>query len=308
MKDEEDNLARLVQRHAQYVDRQTTPTARFWSAANDWPPDRPSGRLPGKAIEVFRSASGPGEFGAGEAQLQVVLQLIVMQLRAGRLEDAAADLAALDDEIKRLTNSQPNHPVTNAFQSLQGVKARLEGNFAAAAESMPRSPAPLDRSFADAMLSLPADFVRLDPQVSTIIGSVVGSPVGLHTGNFVVREVLAQEIAYQYDRAMLALSDANIPEARRRLEQAAKPQGHEPHPRRGGRSAGTSQPLPGVDPPGQRPGRTVSAEPTMPTWTIAAVQMDCRLGAVAANLAAVRADSTRRPTRAPGSSSSPSAR
>ena len=54
---------------------------------------------------------------------------------------------------------------------------------------------------------------------------MIGSPVGLHVSTFVVRQVLMDESTYQYERAMLALSDANIPEARRRLEQAAKPQG-----------------------------------------------------------------------------------
>lgn len=226
MKDEEDNLARLVQRHAQYVERQNTPTARFWAAANDWPPDRPAGRLPGRAIDVFKSASGPGEFGTGDAQLQVVIQLIAMELRAGRLEDAAADLAALDDEIKRLALNQPNHPVTVAFQSLLGVKARLEGNFAAAAESMPRSPAPLDPNFSEAVLGLPVEYALLgDPRAATVLGGLVGSPAGLHTGSLVVRQVLMDEATYQYERAMLAISDGNIPEARRRLEQAAKPQG-----------------------------------------------------------------------------------
>ncbi|HET6574364.1 MAG TPA: hypothetical protein VFG68_12215, partial [Fimbriiglobus sp.] len=45
------------------------------------------------------------------------------------------------------------------------------------------------------------------------------------TASFVVRQVFSKETEYQYDRAMLALSDGDIPEAKRRLEQAAKPQG-----------------------------------------------------------------------------------
>ena len=127
LKDEEDNLARLVQQHSLFVERQTTPTARFWSAANEWPPGRPAGRLPGKAIEVFKSASGPNEFGTGDAQLQVVLQLIALELRAGRLEDAAADLDALDDEIKRLASTQPNSPVTTAFRRCKGSRPGWRG-------------------------------------------------------------------------------------------------------------------------------------------------------------------------------------
>ncbi|HVK18174.1 MAG TPA: hypothetical protein VM533_14620, partial [Fimbriiglobus sp.] len=226
LRDEEDSLARLVQRHTQYVEQQRTPLAKFLSAANDWPPDRPAGRLPGKAIEVFKSASGPNEFGTGDAQLQVVLQLIVMELRAGRLEDAADDLAALDDEIKRLTTTQPDHPVTSAFRALVGVKSRLEGNFAAAAEALPRSPGTLDPKFSDTVLHLPVEFARLaNPQLSNHLGPLIGGAVGLHASSYFVRQVLMDEATYQYERAMLALSDGNIPEAERRLKQAARPQG-----------------------------------------------------------------------------------
>src|ERR671911_1875 len=66
------------------------------------------------------------------------------------------------------------------------------------------------------------------------------------------------------------------------------PAGARPRTGRGRRSSGRGQPLPGVDPPSQRPGRTGSAEPIMSPWKIAAAQLDCRLGAVEDNLAAVR--------------------
>jgi hypothetical protein len=226
LKSEEDNLDRLVQQHSQFAERQSTPALKFWSAANDWPPNRPAGRLPGKAIKVFKDASGPSEFGTGDAQLQVVLQLIVMELQGGRLEDAVADLDALDDEIKRLTTSQPGHPITTAFQALKGVAARLEGNFAAAAESLPHAPQQVDPKFAGAVLGLPVEYARLgDPRATDLLGTVIGGPMALHAKSFDVRQRLMDEASYQYERAMLAISGADISEARRRLEQAAHPQG-----------------------------------------------------------------------------------
>jgi hypothetical protein len=220
MKDEEDRLARVVQHMTDQVNRQPNSERRFQMAYQGGQ----QGRLVGKTIEIYKAAYAAGETWTNNDDLKV--EIIAMELRAGRLEEAAADLAGLDEDIKQLTATQPDHPMTIALRALQGVKARLEGNFAAAAAALPRSPMTLDRESVDAILNLPVWYARLGgPGTADLLGSVVGSPAGLHAGSFGVRQVLMDEATYQYERAMLALSDANIPEAKRRLEQAAKPQG-----------------------------------------------------------------------------------
>jgi hypothetical protein len=220
MKAEEDRLARLAQHMSDQVNRQPSPERRFQMAAQGGQ----QGRLPGKAIEIYQTASAAGEAWTNNDDLKVAL--IVMELRAGRLEDAAAHLGGLDEDIKRLVETRPNDDMTVTLRALQGVQARLEGNFAAAAAALPGSPARIDPKFADVILGLPVEYARLgNPQAATLVGALVGSPAGLHTGSLLVRQVLMDESTYQYERAMLALSDANTPEAKRRLEQAAKPQG-----------------------------------------------------------------------------------
>jgi hypothetical protein len=220
MKAEEDSLARLVQHLTDQVNRQPGPELRFQAAIRGGP----QGRLPGKAIEIYSTAYTAGETWTNNDELKVVL--IATKLQAGRLEDAAADLDGLEEDIRRLAEAQPHNPMTVTLRALQGVKSRLSGNFAAAAAALPQPPATIDAKTADVVLGLPVEYARLgNPQLATLVGAVVGSPAGLHTSSFVVRQILMDESTYQYERAMLALSDGNVPEAKRRLEQAAKPQG-----------------------------------------------------------------------------------
>jgi hypothetical protein len=227
LEDDEDRLTRVVQRHTDHVNRQTTAGQKFDAADRLWPPDRPVGRLPGKAIEVFRSVTDPKELGGN--QQEMVLQLIVMELQAGRLEDAVSDLADLDPQIKQLEARRPNDRATIAFRTLQGVAARLEGNFAAAAAEVnnPTTPRTVDPVLAKMAVDVPVEFARFagSPQYTAGLTAVAGTTVPLNHLWLELRQALLEEAAYQFDRAMLAINDANIPEAKRRLEQAARPQG-----------------------------------------------------------------------------------
>ncbi len=227
LEDEEGRLSRAVQQHLTQVERQASVARKFQAAAQPWPPGQPLGRLPGKAIEIFKSVTDVKDLGGDPRK--IILSMIVMELQAGRLEDAAADLAELDPQIKELEARQKNDEVATAFRVLQGVAARLEGNFAAAAAEAhnPIAPRTVDPKFARMAVDVPAEFARLggSPRFTIALMAAIGSTAQLNDVWQEVRQALLEESAYQYDRAMLAINDANIPEARRRLEQALKPQG-----------------------------------------------------------------------------------
>jgi len=111
----------------------------------------------------------------------------------------------------------------------QGVAARLEGNFAAAAAEVnnPTTPRTVDPVLAKMAVDVPVEFARFagSPQYTAGLTAVAGTTVPLNHLWLELRQALLEEAAYQFDRAMLAINDANIPEAKRRLEQAARPQG-----------------------------------------------------------------------------------
>jgi tetratricopeptide (TPR) repeat protein len=220
MRDEEDRLARAVRQLSDQVDRQPTPSRRFQAADMGGP----QGRLPGKAIQVFRDTD-INEFGA--EQVPVVLRLIVLELQAGRLEDAADHIEQLDEQLREAPARQAGDEIAVALKILRGIKYRLEGNYAAAAEAADlSSPGPIDPSLIRQWETAPQ-------LVAGLIG-VAASPVATASQlmggldlvqRLQVQQMLLQEAAYQYDRALLAVNDANIPEARRRFEQAARPHG-----------------------------------------------------------------------------------
>lgn len=189
--------------------------------------------LPGLAIKVF--LDNPKEFGARYPDAFV--QVIAMELRAGRLEDAAVHLDLIDDKIKEEENEGKKFSpeFVDAVRQLKSLKYRLEGNYEALAESLgevgPQKADPV-------RLRAAAEFGHV------VEGSaaVAGPPV-LVSGQMFdprttrrppvmpldvigqTRMLLGYESAYQYDRAMAAVVRGDLAEAKRRLEFARAPQG-----------------------------------------------------------------------------------
>jgi hypothetical protein len=225
LQQQEDELNRLIDQEVDRVERQTSPRARFAEAQRR--------RLPGLAIKTFKDAD-PKEFGSDS--LPIAFAMIVMELGAGRLEDAAADLAALDERMKDESAATARGQYGPILRELQSIQYRLEGNYTALDQALNQGGVP----------TFPADQVRVVAELPVVFlgatalaGPAAGlqgaalpplnpqaSPPRLPVDAFLMlRQALATDAMYQYDRALVALAQGNIPEARRRLDLAAKPQG-----------------------------------------------------------------------------------
>lgn len=221
MSNKQDELTRAVQRGRDAVARLPDPVARFSAAAQ-------SG-LPLYAIELF-NAIPPDP--AKPLSPQMVIAKLVMEVRAGRIEEASNDLAALDDKIQELTRQDPKNEVGRGFQMLQMAVARLEGNPGGDAAALPRPAFP--------KVAWDPTAARV-PAVMTGLQALAGGPVVLLLSDQaaatrapilkylnqigLAREVFLQESLMSYDRAMLALLDGNAAEAKQWLLDALKPQG-----------------------------------------------------------------------------------
>jgi hypothetical protein len=223
MEEQEDQITRNVQTRVDQVQRRTNLRDRYVEALELG--------LPGMALKIFRDTPDPNEFGS--AKLEIVVAQIRTELRAGQLEQGAADLTALAEEIEALVTKQPNAPISVRFRQLQSLRARLEGDYAAVAEIQNKTAMPTLKT---TVSNLPLLAALRAPDVVERGGlaAVVGMPALFQCGTpldravnewRVVREVLAGEVAYQFDRGLLALLDGNVREARQRMEQALRPQG-----------------------------------------------------------------------------------
>ena len=188
--------------------------------------------LPGLAIKMF--LENPKDFGARYPD--AFLQVIGLELRAGRLEDAAAHLDLMDDKIKEEEREGKKFPpeFLAIVRQLKGLKHRLEGNYEALVESMndtapPRADAAAARAAADLGAVIDTAVMVAGP-VAMLSGGMFDRrtapppmmPVDALAGT---RNLLGYESAYQYDRAMAALVRGDVSEAKRRLEAARSPQG-----------------------------------------------------------------------------------
>jgi len=217
----QDKYATEVDRRREAVKRVPDPLGRFQAAAQVG--------LPLYAIEVFNAIPPDA---AKPIPPQAVLAKVALALRAGRLEDAASDLAALDDSIQTLQRQNPADPVAQGFLALQMVAARLEGNPGADNAVLPR-PAFPKVAYDPTASRLPAVLVGLQ--------ALAGSPVGLlqseqaaasrapilrHLNQIdQARAILLQNSAFSYDRAMLALLNGDTADARGWLTESLTPQG-----------------------------------------------------------------------------------
>ncbi len=221
MSNQQDAQARKVQRTRDAVARSPDPMARFSAAAQ-------SG-LPLYAIELF-NAIPPDP--AKPIPPQMVIAKIVMEVRAGRLDEASSDLAALDDKIQELVRQDTRDEIGRGFQLLQMAVARLEGNPASDAAAMPR-PAFPKVAWDPTATRVPAVMIGLQAAAGghvvlllTDQGAASRTPIFNYLGRIgQAREVLVQESLLSYDRAMLALLDGNAADAKAWLLDSLKPQG-----------------------------------------------------------------------------------
>ena len=221
MSNQQDAQTRKVQRTRDAVARTPDPMARFSAAAQ-------SG-LPLYAIELF-NAIPPDP--AKPIPPQMVIAKIVMEVRAGRLDEASSDLVALDDKIQELVRQDTRDEVGRGFQMLQMAVARLEGNPGSDAAAMPRPAYP--KVVWDATVTrVPAVMTGLQSLAGghvvlllTDQGAASRAPIFDYLGRIgQAREVLLQESLLSYDRAMLALLDGNAADAKAWLLDSLKPQG-----------------------------------------------------------------------------------
>ncbi len=206
------SLESQVERREKDVDQRTeqvlrhaaNPAMRFLGAARLG--------LPGLALKTFRETV-LADFGANRDA--VLTQALLLELRAGQLEQAAAHMTELDADIKRLLARDPQQVST--FRTIRSLVARLAGDIRTALAIQNETPEP----------KLPPELLRLAVTTPDVPLAIVGgSGLPIFAAQFMgARVYLSQEAGYQYDRAMLALLNGNPTDARQRLEMAIQPKG-----------------------------------------------------------------------------------
>lgn len=184
--------------------------------------------LTADAIEQFKSTEQPKET-YGQSATGIALQLIELELNAGRLEDAVADLEALRDEVDNLAEASKRDPATAgvvaSVRALRAQAARLAGDHTNL----------IDYRFENAAASLrrlrPEEVsVLTRPLAIPVLGTAVaaGPPslVSLPYAPVVeAAEVIRQEGATRMDCGMIAVESGDLDRARTLFEQAKAPQG-----------------------------------------------------------------------------------
>jgi hypothetical protein len=218
-------LTRKVQPQIDLVEQMPSAPQRFQVAV--------SRGLPATAIKVF--LDNPKDFAGRYAD--AFIQVIGLELRAGRLEDAVAHIELMDEKIKEEEREGKRFPpeFLAGVRQLKSLKYRLEGNYEALAEAMNETAPPRAEA---AAARAAVDFQAVLNGMAMVGGPVVGLSGGMFDrrtlrqpvflpvdGLMAVRNLLAYESAYQYDRAMIAIVRGDMPEAKRRLEAARAPQG-----------------------------------------------------------------------------------
>ncbi len=227
MQARQDNYGREVLRRRDAVNRVPDPLTRFGAAAQ-------SG-LPLLAADLFNAIPADP---AKPIPPQVVVTKVALELRAGRLEEAAGDLAALDDRVQEIFRSGANEDVAYGFRVLQMAAARLEGNPgspAAVRPPPPGAPAPTAArvTWDPTAARVPEVLVGLQALAGGTVAPVVSDQAGPSRAPLVgylnrilqAREALQQESYASSDRALLALLDGNVADARGWLLDSLKPQG-----------------------------------------------------------------------------------
>jgi hypothetical protein len=236
IKQAEKQIEEYVDKLSVQVRRGTDAAQRQQAAAGKFQQYVAAG-LPGKAIELFKGVADPAEF--GPAQNQIILNVIVLELRAGRVEIAAEDLTLLAANLDRLTERPTPEldTMVAVVRNLQSVVHRLVGNYGAAADLNRTPPPALKPDDIEAALKAPSRELleRAMPWLTAVGGGLGGASALLPEVQDALfppkrqadKEALLATALQQFDRALLALSGGNNFEARRRLELAGRPQGIE---------------------------------------------------------------------------------
>jgi tetratricopeptide (TPR) repeat protein len=186
--------------------------------------------LPGKAIEAFKEVKDPNEFGGSDQHLAAALQMIELELRAGRLEDAAADVDVLAEAVAAAAKAGDDRATAGVVRYLRFRVARAAGNYEAAGEGWVELFA---GKLPQMQPELRATAAGVQPGEADAAGAVGGGMGRLVQFEYAAARseqaarVLTAEAGFHYNRAVLALQEGNIKEAAARFEQALKPQGLE---------------------------------------------------------------------------------
>jgi tetratricopeptide (TPR) repeat protein len=221
--DRESKLTELILPRNDLVDQQSgpdKPVQRFVLAAVMG--------LPGKAIEAFKEVKNPADFGGPDQYLAAAVQMIELEFRAGRLEDASGDVDALAEVIGTGGKSSLGPTANDILRYLKFRVAHLGGNYEAAGEAWMEL-------FEGRLPQLPADLRSAAVGVQTadvaaagLIGGGVGSAVYFEWAAARTEQasrLLNLETGFHYNLGILALQEGNIPLATEHLERALKPQG-----------------------------------------------------------------------------------
>lgn len=220
-----DKLSVQVRRGTDAAQRQQTTAAKFQQYV--------VARLPGKALELFKGVPDTTEF--GPAQGQVVLDAIVLELRAGRVEMAAEDLTALSGSLDRYGDRPPPEAagMVPVVRELQAVIPRLIGDYGAAADLNRVAPPVVQPADVErAITTAPKELI---PVIIPWLGVLGGGPAWTEEVGTVLfpakrladKEALLSTAFQQFDRGLLALGGGNNVEARKRMDMAGRPQGVE---------------------------------------------------------------------------------
>ena len=198
-------------------------------------PDKPAERfllaasvgLPGKAIEAFKEVKDPNEFGGGDQHLAAAVQMIELELRAGRLEEAAADVNDLAEAVGAAGKAGDNRTASDAVRYLRFRVARVAGNYEAAGEGWVELFAGRLPQLTPEGKAAAVGFPAGGEAAAWALGGVLGWSVYDSAANQAgqMSQVLKAEAGFHYNRAVLALQEGNMKEATARFEQALKPQG-----------------------------------------------------------------------------------
>ena len=175
---------------------------------------------PMTAIELFNEVKDKNE-AYGPQAVPVSFLMVMLQLRAGQLYEATLSLDGYEEEIEKIRQQSPDSAEVRIFTQLRGLQARLAGDYAAAQQAM-------DQIVIPKMTEEQIDEIKRNITTQrNSIGMVLGAPFYLFDPRRFrdpYTDVVA-EANYQYDRALLAISSGDMPEAYRRLRLARKPNG-----------------------------------------------------------------------------------
>ncbi|MGL6074639.1 MAG: hypothetical protein ACRC8S_10805 [Fimbriiglobus sp.] len=215
----QDRMRRDVQKIEDQVARNPDALQQFQLCAQNG--------LPMKAREIFQGITNSGK----SPPPQLLILKIVLDIKAGKVEDASASLESLEDEINKLLTQNPNDQMAQTFRGLQAVVARLEGN--------PGLVLQLARK-------QPFEKMTWDPKYNDTIRVVVGLQ-GLAGGTMAVLltdqapatkaplfsylgkiDMMKQSLIFEsldaHERAMQCLLDGSVEDAKQWLRIAARPQ------------------------------------------------------------------------------------